>query len=316
MKVFITGATGFIGQAITAALRERGDTVVALTRSQGKGEQIWGRPQEDATLQLVVGDSSNEGDWQEAVAGCDAAINLAGQPLDGARWDARYRQKLHDSRIDSTRFLAEAICAQEEGLRPKVLLSASGIDYYGFAELANFDEDEVTENDPGGESFLSALCWDWEDETRVCLSAGIRVALMRTGLVLGKQGALPKLAEPFRRRVGGPIASGQQWMSWIHIDDVVGAYLFALDNEIAGAINLAAPGNVRNRVFAEALAKVMGRKSWLSVPVFAIKLATGQLHEYVIKGRRAAPAKLLAASYEFIYPEIEAALRTLVGRAQ
>ena len=192
MRVFITGATGFIGQAITAALRERGDTVVALTRSRKKAAGLW--PGADASLEIVEGDSSCEGDWQDAVAGCDAVINLAGEPLDGARWDAIYRQKLRDSRIDCTRFLSEAILRADAAHRPKVLVSASGIDYYGFAELEGFDEDEVTESDPGGESFLAALCWDWEDETRPCQEAGVRVARMRTGVVLGARGALPRVS--------------------------------------------------------------------------------------------------------------------------
>ena len=193
------------------------------------------------------------------------------------------------------------------------MLSASGIDYYGFAELEGFDEDEVTESDPGGESFLAALCWDWEDETRPCQEAGVRVARMRTGVVLGARGALPKLAEPFRRGFGGRIGSGRQWMSWIHIADVVGGYLFALDNEVSGPVNLVAPGNVRNSEFAAILGKILGRKSWLPVPSFAVQLAAGQLHEYVVKGRRAAPGVLRDAGYAFRFPEVKAALRDLLG---
>lgn len=308
MRVFITGATGFIGQAIIAALRERGDTVVALTRSRKKAEALW----PGASLEIVEGDSSYEGGWQDAVAGCDAAINLAGEPMDGARWDALYRQKLRDSRIDCTRFLSEAILRADADRRPGVLVSASGIDYYGFAELEGFDEDEVTESDPGGESFLAALCWDWEDETRPCKEAGVRVARMRTGMVLGKRGALPRLAEPFRRGFGGRIGSGRQWMSWIHIADVVGAYLFALDNELAGPVNLVAPGNVRNREFARTLGKILGRKSWLPAPTFAVNLVAGQLHEYVVKGRRAAPGVLRSAAYAFRFPTLEPALRDLL----
>lgn len=306
MKVFVTGATGFIGQAIVSALLGRGDEVVALTRSRDKGLSLW-----PSGVDIVCGDPCYEGEWQASLAGCDAVIHLAGEPLDAERWTARFRQMIHDSRVDSTRFVAEGICRLAEQ-RPSVLLNASGVDYYGFAEVELFDDDEVDESDPGGESFLAGLCWDWEDETKICSEAGVRVALMRTGLVLGKRGGLSKLLTPFRFHIGGRIGTGTQWTSWIHIDDVAGAYLHALDSQISGAVNLASPGNVRNAAFAEALARVLGRRSWLPVPAFAVQAAIGQLAEYVLKGRRTVPAALLQDGYEFSWPELEPALASLL----
>lgn len=305
MRVFLTGGTGTIGRAIVAALVARGDDVVVLTRNPSAARL-------PDVVTVVEGDPSYEGDWQESMAGCEAVINLAGERLDAQRWDARFRQRIHDTRVDATRFVAEAILRLDESERPKTLLNASGIDYYGFAEVELFDDDEISENDPGGESYLAGLCWDWEDETRICSDSGVRVALMRTGVVLSHRGALPAFAAPFRRRAGGPLGSGRQWMSWIHLEDTSRAFLHALDNPLAGAVNLVAPGNVRNVEFARILGLVLNRRSWLRLPAFAVMAAAGQLGEYVLKGRRTVPTALLKSGFEFHYPELEPALRDLL----
>lgn len=305
LRVFLSGGTGTIGRALAAALVERGDEVVVLSRNPAKARL-------PKSVEVVSGDPCYAGEWQGSIAGCDAVINLAGEPLDGQRWNAQFRQRIHDSRTDSTRFIAEAIGALSEQERPRVLINASGIDYYGFAELDLFDEDEVTEAAPGGESYLAGLCWDWEDETKTCSDAGIRVALMRTGTVFSKHGALPAFAAPFRRHVGGPIGTGRQWMSWIHIDDVVRAYLHVLDGSLSGAINLVSPGNVRNAEFARTLGKVLGRRAWMRAPTFAVMKVAGQLGEYVLKGRRAVPRALLDDGFEFQFPDLEPALRDLL----
>ena len=190
---------------------------------------------------------------------------------------------------------------------------ASGIDYYGFAQTGLFDEDEIDESGTGGESYLAALCWDWEEETKLCSEAGIRVACMRTGLVLGEDGgALPKLLKIFRSRFGGRLGSGMQWMSWVHVDDVVGAYLHAVTSELHGPINLVAPANCRNREFTDALARVVRKPAFLPVPGPILKAALGEFAEYVLKGRRAVPKALLDAGYTFSYPTIEEALHELV----
>lgn len=312
MDVFLTGGTGTIGRALVAALLERGDHPVVLTRNIEKARAIW---PSDRVI-LVEGDpayvGTDSGAWQDAISGCDAVVNLAGEPIDGERFTAQFRQRIHDSRVDSTRFVAEGICKCAPDDRPKILLSASGIDYYGFSSIEMFDKDEIDETAPGGESFLAGLCWDWEDETRICKDAGVRIALMRTGLVLSKTGALTKMAAPFRMGVGGKLGSGKQWMSWVHIDDVVGAYLHALDNEIEGAVNVVSPGNVRNREFSKAVASALGTRSRIPVPEFAIKAAVGGLAEYMLKGRRAVPGVLTQSGYEFVFPEVTSAVISLL----
>ncbi len=305
MRVFLSGGTGTIGSAIAVALVARGDEVVVLSRDPSAARL-------PEAVQLIQGDPCYEGDWQATLAGCDAVINLAGEPLDAQRWDARFRQLIHDSRIDSTRFIVEGICKLDEAQRPSVLLNASGIDYYGFAEVDLFDADEISENDPGGESYLSGLCWDWEDETKKCSQEGVRVALMRTGLVLSSKGALPALARPFRRGFGGPIGTGRQWMSWIHIDDVAGAYLYVLDNPLQGAVNLVAPGNMRNRKLAKFLGKALEKRSWFRAPAFMVMKASGPLGEYVLKGRRVVPKALLDSGFEFQHAYLEPALLKLI----
>ncbi len=316
MKVFLSGGTGLVGQAITKALLARGDKVVILTRSRAKAEALWPNGEVDIAIGDPAYESGDKEPWQAKIAGCDAAINLAGEPLDAKRWTAQFRQLIHDTRIDSTRFVAEGICKLAAADRPKCLINASGVDYYGFAELVNFDADHVAEGEPGGESYLSGLCWDWEDETKICREAGVRVALMRLGLVLGDRGALPKLAAPHRRGLGGKIGSGRQWVSWIHVDDVAGSVLHILDSDLSGPVNMVAPGAVRNVEFARTLAELLAKRSWLSVPGFALYAAVGQLAEYILKGRRTVPKALLDDGYEFLYPRLKPALASLLSRAK
>lgn len=287
--------------------------MVVLSRNRAKAEALW----PDGDVEIVEGDPAYEGEgtdpWQASIAGCDAVINLAGESLAAERWTALFRQKIHDSRIDATRFIAEAICKLDPQQRPKTLLNASGVDFYGFAEFEGFDDDEIDEDGPGGESFLAGLCWDWEDETKICSEIGVRVALMRTGVVLSESGALPKLAAPHRRGVGGKIGSGQQWFSWIHIDDAAQAYLHILDSEHSGPVNLVAPGAVRNQELANTLSNLLGHKAWLPVPAFVLRAVVGEMAEYILKGRRVVPRALLDLGYKFHYAELRPALASLLG---
>lgn len=220
---------------------------------------------------------------------------------------------IRDSRVESTRTLVEAIAALPVASRPRVLVSASGIDYYPFApERHDFDDDEVTEADPPGDSFLARVCRDWEREALAAEAHGLRVVTMRTGLVLGPGGALERLTTPFRFFVGGRIASGRQWMSWIHRDDVVAAYVGAVhDDRYAGPINLVTE-SVRNADFARALGAALGRPSWLPVPGFAVKMAAGEFAEYVLHGRNVVPARLRALGFTWRYPALSDALADVV----
>jgi uncharacterized protein len=312
VRVFVTGGTGNIGRAIIEALAARGDQAVVLSRRAAAATATFAALGD--RVEVVVGDPTVPGAWQARLAGCGAVINLAGEPLAARRWDAQVRQVLHDSRIDATRFVVEAIAAAPADARPAVLCSASGVDYYPFAvelgRATRFDDDDpVDEKAPPGGSFLARLCQDWEAEALAATGFAVRVVRLRTGLVLGQGGALDKLTTPFKLFVGGKLGSGRQWTSWIHLDDVVGGYLHALDHaELDGPVNLVAPGNVRNAELARALGKRLGRPSWLPVPGLAIKAAAGELAEYVLNGRRCVPAALERAGYAFRHPELDGAL--------
>jgi len=301
MKIGITGATGFIGQRIVAVLQARGDEVVAFTRDPARAK-LQG-------VRLVEADLEHPGAWQDAVAGCDAVINLAGEPIAGKRWDARQKQRLRDSRVEATQNLVAAIARVQP--RPRVLVSASGVDYYPYAmaDVAEFDDDEVTEADPAGESFLARLCKAWETEALAAEPLGVRVVTMRTGLVLGSHGgALAKMTTPFKLFAGGKIGSGKQWMPWIHLDDAVAAYIAAVDDErFTGPINLVTD-SVRNAEFSKQLGSVMHRPSWLPVPAFALRAAVGELSESILNGRRVVPAKLKELGFHWKHPELHETL--------
>jgi len=238
------------------------------------------------------------------VAGCDAAVNLAGEPVGARRWDARVRQILRDSRVDTTHNVVAAITAAPEDARPRVLVSASGIDYYGLdvdvGPDALDDDDEVDETAPPGDHFLARVCAEWEAEAREAEKLGLRVVMMRTGLVVGGTGGpMDRWAAAFRNFAGGRIGHGRQWMSWIHLDDAVGAYQLALDSSLAGPVNLVAPGRLRNADFARQLGSALGRPSWLPVPGRVLRLAVGGLADYLLAGRPAVPAALVRAGYTF-----------------
>lgn len=303
--IVVTGATGFIGSALVPALLARGDRVTVLSRDAARAQAALGN------VAAVTADLETPGPWREALAGADAVVHLAGQSVGAKRWDAREKQVIRDSRVEATRSLVEAIGALPAERRPKVLVSASGGDYYPFAmDKDDFDDDEVTESDPAGDSFLARVCRDWEKEATAATAHGLRVVCMRTGIVLGHGGgALDKLMTPFKLFVGGRIGSGRQWFSWIHRTDAVAAYVAATtDARYTGPINLVT-GSVRNAELSAELGKVLHRPSWLPVPAFAVKLAAGEFAEYVLKGRRIVPAKLKALGFRFAVPELSTALR-------
>jgi len=307
MNVLITGATGLIGRALVAHLLARGDRVTALVRDPDRARL-------EASA-LVKSDLETPGPWCDALDGSDAVVHLAGEPIAGKRWDARQKQILRDSRIETARNLVEAIGRART--RPRVLVGASGVDYYPPAlGMHDFDDDPVTETDPAGDSFLARLCAHWEAEVAAAGKLGVRTVSMRTGLVLASGGgALARMAAPFRWFAGGPIGSGRQLVSWIQLDDVVAAYAAALDDErFAGPINLVA-GSVRNAELARAIGHVLHRPALARVPAFVLRLAVGELAESILHGRNVVPAKLRELGFPFAHPDLADALACSLAHA-
>lgn len=300
MHVFVTGATGFIGRALVAALHARGDRITILTRDPARAQDLV----DTYGATALAGELESPTRWPPALAGVDAIVNLAGEPLVGGRWDARKKQLIRDSRVEGTRCLVEVLAALGDAA-PRVLISQSGIDYYPFAHPP-LDDDEVTERDPPGDGFLARVCRDWEREAR---AAPGRVVCLRTGVVLGPNGGvLARLAPLFDRFAGGSVGNGKQWLSWIHLDDHVAVILAALaDARFTGPINAVA-GSVRYRAFARALGRARHRPSLLRVPGFALRAATGELADYLLHGRNAVPAALTALGFAFRHPDLDDAL--------
>lgn len=297
MKVVVTGATGFIGRPLVRALLAGGHAVTALTRSAKRAP--------DLATRVVETELESAAALSPILDGHDAIIHLAGEPVAARRWDARQKQRIRDSRVESTRAIVEALAAATH--RPRVLLTASGIDIYAYAG-GLLDDDEVTEADPAADTFLGRVCRDWEREAFGAQRLGVRVAAFRTGLVLGPGGALARLETPFKLFAGGKIGSGRQWVSWIHLDDVVRAYIAALaDDRYTGPINTVAD-STRNADFSRAIGRALHRPSWLPVPGFALKAAVGELAETILNGRRAVPTKLHELGFAFEHPDLDEAV--------
>lgn len=303
MNVVVAGGTGFIGSALVKELSEHGHSVAILSRNpEGK------RASELAPLPGVnpVGwDAKGAGDasFSAAIGAADAVVNFAGAPINEGRWTDARKEVLRKSRIDSTRALVQAM--SKVNRKPGVLINASAVGYYGYRG------DEVCHEDSApGDDFLARLCADWEAEAAEARKLGVRVVSLRTGMVLAPRGgALEKLKLPFRLFVGGPFASGKQWMSWIHQRDLVRLVLFALDNEeLNGPVNATAPDPRRNRDFAKAIGKAMKRPSRIPTPGFALRLALGEFGHSLTQGQRVLPIAAQNAGFEFKYPTLEAAL--------
>ncbi len=292
-----------VGVPLARALRARGDQVVALTRDVERAKtKLEG-------VELVAAELETPGPWCDALANVDAIVHLAGEPVGDKKWDAQQKQRIRDSRIESLRVMAEAIAKLPEEARPKVLISSSGVDYYPFAIIGLGDEEEVTERDPPGESFLARVCRDWEKEAMAMTALGLRVATLRVGLVVGPGLAMTRLTRPFKWFVGGRIGSGEQWVSWIDLRDAVSAFATAVhDERYRGPINLVTD-SVRNRELAKLLGKTLHRPSFLPAPKFGVKLIAGEFAEVILNGRRVVPAKLRELGYSYQQPDLAAALR-------
>jgi hypothetical protein len=305
MNIVVAGGTGFIGRALCGALSQEGHRVTILTRNAGSPERHLGKSQLS-----VEWTGQNAGPWEQALEGADAVINLAGAPIADARWTPARKQLLIDSRIHTTRIIVEAMSRRSS--KPRVLISASGIGYYGASDDRVLDEGSAR-----GQGFLADLCLAWEAEALRAAECGARVVTLRTGMVLEQDGgALPKMLLPFRFFAGGPIMPGGQWVSWIHRRDHIGLIQWALTTAtVSGPINVVAPEPVTMKTFCEVLGRVIHRPSWLPVPRFALNMLLGELGTLMTTGQRVTPAKALAGGYRFQYPTLEPALQAILVRA-
>jgi uncharacterized protein (TIGR01777 family) len=298
MRVAITGSSGMIGSALAPFLEQEGHEVVRLVRRQAR-----------AADEVRWDPDRGELD-RRALKGLDAVVNLCGANLAGGRWTRARKQLLRSSRIAPTRLLSETIAGLET--RPRLLVSASGVGYYGSRGSA-----WVSESDPPGDDFLARLCVEWEKATEPAADAGVRVVLQRTGVVLSRRGgALGKMLLPFKLGLGGVVGPGTQYMSWIALDDYLGIIRQALEDPgLRGPLNAVAPAPATNRELTKTLGRVLGRPTITPVPPLALRLALGEMaDETLLSSTRVRPERLEQAGYRFLFPELEGALRHVLGK--
>lgn len=296
MRIVIGGASGFLGRPLVKQLRANGHEVVRLVRREPAApDEVTWRP--------------NQGQLDPAVVdGADAAINLGGAGVGDHRWNEEYKRLIRSSRVNSTEMLARAVGAAQRP--PRVLLNASAVGYYG-----DTGDGEVDEAGKPGSGFFPEVCQAWEAATAPAEEAGIRVAHLRNGLVLGPDGGLLGPMLPmFRLGLGGPLGNGRQWMPWISLADALAAMEFLLTADVTGAVNLTGPAPVRNKVFARTLGRVLRRPAVLPVPALALRLVIGEFGREAVASQRVLPAVLTGAGYRFEHPDLEAALRWALHR--
>jgi uncharacterized protein len=300
MRALLTGATGLIGARLAGRLAQ----AVVLSRDPERARRRLGA----AAAHAWAPESGPPP--APALADVDVVFHLAGEPVSEGRWTAERKRRIRDSRVLGTRHLVAGLA--EQARRPRVLVCASAVGYYG-----DRGDDVLDETAPSGSGFLAEVCAAWEGEARAAEALGIRVVPVRIGIVLATEGgALAKLLGPFRAGAGGTMAGGRQWMPWLHIDDLVGLLLHAATNQgVRGPMNAVAPHPVTNRDFTRALAHAVHRPALLPVPAFALRLLLGQMSEVVTASARALPALAERTGYVFRHPELHGALAALLGRA-
>lgn len=301
MKIAVTGATGFVGLALVQRLIAENEQVLVLTRNPDKAKRIW-----PSGVEIIGYSVTEAGEWQSQIAGCDGVVNLAGAPIAEERWTAERKKILRQSRILGTQKLVEAIGAVDP--KPQVLVNTSAIGYYGTSETAEFDE-----TSPAGDDFLAQLCVEWEQSAEAVTEYGVRLVILRFGIVVGDGGAVAKMIPPFKMFAGGPIGSGQQWFSWIDIDDLVSLILLALRQpQMQGIFNATAPNPVRMNNLASTLGTILNRPSWLPVPSFVLDALLGDGAKVVLEGQKVLPKKTLDAGFEFKYSTLKEALEKIL----
>jgi uncharacterized protein (TIGR01777 family) len=307
MRIVIAGGSGFLGRRLTAAWLEAGDEVTVLTRNPA-------RTAKSLHARATVGrwnPPSVDDDLVATLRGADAVVNLAGAPIGGRPWTPGHKRAILQSRLDATGAIVEAIGRLPAADRPKVLVNASGIDIYG-----NRPQGKTTEDSPPGDSFLAGVVVAWEGAARAAERLGVRVVLARTALIVAPEALAWRLILlPFRLFVGGPLGSGRQRFTWIHVDDAVGLYDLAIrDGSILGPVNMVAPEVPTQRDLSRAIGRAMHRPAILPVPAFVLRLVLWGQADIVLHGRVAVPARALAAGYKFHHPTVESTLRDVLAR--
>lgn len=294
MRVFITGGTGFVGKSLTKHLLEKGHQLTILTRRKISSHE--------ESIRYLEGDPVLPGPWQEEAAEADAIINLAGASI-FSRWNKKTKEQILKSRVLTTRNLAKTASSST------IFLSASAVGYYGFT-----GDEELDESSPAGKDFLAKVCSSWEEEAFSAQEKGARAAVCRFGIVLGPDGgALNQMTNIFKLGIGGRLGNGKQWFSWIHINDLVRAFSFCLENkEAEGPINFCAPKAVTNRELTKALGNALKRPAILPVPGFMMRLVMGEFGSVLLKGQRVIPARLNELGFTFEFPEINKALTDIL----
>lgn len=301
MRVIITGGSGLIGRALARDLGGAGHDVVILSRDPGKVGTL------PPGVRAARWDGRTAQGWVSLLDADGAIVHLAGESVAQGRWTAQKKRRIRDSRVVSGAAVMDAV--REAPVKPRVLVQASAVGYYG-----GRGDEVIPEDTPPGRDFLAEVCQEWEASTAEAEGLGVRRAVARTGIVLAREGgALPLMSLPFKLMVGGPIGDGRQWFPWIHLDDEVGALRFLLEREEArGAFNLSAPHPVTNRELTQTLARVLGRPGLLPAPGFALRIALGEMADSLLQGQRAVPSRLADLGYAFRWPDLEPALRNLL----
>lgn len=308
MKIAVTGATGFVGSRLVERLQQEGHGVVVFTRNPERAARIF--PQSAfPTVEITSYTPTQSGDWQGAIAGCDGVVNLAGEPIAEGRWTPQRKHEILSSRELGTQKIVEAIA--QASPRPSVLVNSSAVGYYGTSETLQFDETSAP-----GHDFLAEVCQKWEAAAQQVNASDTRLAIIRTGIVLGMGGVIAKMLLPFQLFAGGPLGSGRQWLSWVHRDDLVNLMIRALTQaDMQGIFNGTAPNPVRMSEFCQTFGEVMNRPSWLPVPDFALELLLGDAAQVVLQGQQVMPKRTLASGFDYHYPHIEQALQDVLSHS-
>ena len=302
MKILITGGTGFVGTQLTSRLIQDKHEVTILTRS------LKGTKGSSPGISYLEGDPTKKGSWQETIKNHDAIINLAGASI-FSKWTDEHKKAIRESRVSTTQNIVEGIPSHPS--KKITLLSTSAVGYYGFS-----GDEELVEDSLPGNDFLSCIAVEWEGEALKAREKGARVVMTRFGIVLGeKGGALSQMIPLFKKYIGGPIGSGKQWFSWIHIKDLSEAFAFLMKHpEISGPVNVCSPNPVRNKDLARALGKALHKPSFMPAPGFLIKLVLGEFGSVILEGQKVIPKKLLENGFVFQYADIHKALQGIVGQ--